>query len=456
MLNLLKYQNNTRKVFYEDYSLLLVNHVNELKQEDLSYIDGFILDTNDIAQALKILKQLRVISEIEIGLLPIFYNEALDIAPEIRCHTDGAIRIDVVANHIQKVTAIRRKIDSLVIPEFDDVQKEIQFRILAFIFTRNKPIVPKNSRSSIIGYVFPYASLFFKQTECMNLLNVLERLTDYKLLSVDLVDSIHLCKSCHGNYINYRECCPKCDSIDIEAHDMVHHFVCAHVAPEKDFKIDDGLNCPKCDKVLRHIGIDYDKPSTIYNCKTCSHEFQNSGMSALCFDCQSSNRIEELIKKTVGSYQITQAGENYIMSNQGFTQQAKAKKIGAIGSPVFKILLNQEIQRAKVSSVQSYFAKLSFKSAQFALFNTDVKVALTKEISSIIQSYLKEADVLCAQTFNCYHILLPETSENQLDRIDTIQYNLAKLINDNTTEEPINIDVELKPILSSSLVHQFI
>ena len=93
MINLLKYNNNARKVVYNGYSLLMVSHINELKNEQLEYLDGFIIDTEDSKHATDILKQLRLLEKISIGLLPIFINSVYSLAKSIEIHSDGTIDI---------------------------------------------------------------------------------------------------------------------------------------------------------------------------------------------------------------------------------------------------------------------------------------------------------------------------------------------------------------------------
>lgn len=455
MINLLKYSNNSRKVVYDGYSLLMVAHVNELKNEQLEYLDGFIIDTENVAHAEDILKQIRVIEQMHTGLLPIFVNSIYKLPKHIQIHTDGSVDVDAISSYIQRVLTIKKRIEQLIIPHLISHQELVQYKILAYCFTRNKVIDPITTRQSLFGYQFPLISLLYKPTEAIELLKMLEGLVKQKLLSFTLQDYIHLCKSCSGNYVNFRECCPKCDSIDITAHDMIHHFVCAHVAPEKDFKVEDGLECPKCDKQLRHIGIDYDKPSTIYSCNTCNHEFQNTGMKALCIDCSTEHQLDELLEKTIGSYSITQKGEHLVKSSVKAKVEQPEYSLGNINLPLFKILLKQEIQRVKTTECHSFFVKISFLNHQLQLLNTDVKKALAREISGIIRSYLKEADILSSQRFNCYYLILPETKEHQLERLENIQYNLQKLLSDNLSDTQEEITVQYNKIKADTETHNY-
>ncbi|OSY87662.1 hypothetical protein WH52_09495 [Tenacibaculum holothuriorum] len=455
MLNLVTYNNNSRKVFIDGYSLLIVAHANELEHEQLEYLDGFIIDTESVEFAREIIHQIRNNDFVAIALLPIFISSTHQLPKNIEIHADGVVSIELIGTYTQRITSIKKRINNLQAPKKATHQDFLKYKTLAYCYTRNTTLSPITSRQSIIGYEFPFISLLFKQTAIISLLKTFEELTQQKFLSFTLQDYVHLCKSCSSNYINFRECCPKCDSIDIKAHDMIHHFVCAHVAPEKDFKTEDGLECPKCDKQLRHIGIDYDKPSTIYSCNTCNHEFQNSNMKALCIDCSTEHELDELLEKSIGNYSLTQKGENEVLGHNKTAQNSNQKSIGSLSVPLFKILLKQEIQRVKATQCHSYFVSIQIKNEQLQLLNNDVKNELAKEINGIIQSYLKEADVLATKNYNCHYILLPETTENQLERLENIQYNLNKLLGDNLQQSNNEVIIQYEKIVPEKQVHNY-
>ncbi|WP_340066561.1 hypothetical protein [Ascidiimonas aurantiaca] len=456
MLNVLKYNNNTKKIFIDDYSLLRIAHSNELKNEPLEYLDGFVIDTDNRENAIEIISKIRTRDDVKTGLLPIFVNALYPLPKNILMHTDGMVTLDMIGTCTQRIDAIHKRIHQLQEPVNTSYKEFLHYKFLAYCYTRNRTITPVASRQSLIGYEFPFMSLLFKPDEALSLLQSFEELSTQKLLSFTLKDYIHICKSCSGNYINFRESCPKCDSIDIKAHDMLHHFVCAHVAPEKDFKTQEGLECPKCDKQLRHIGIDYDKPSTIYSCNSCNHEFQNSDMKALCIDCETEHQLDELLEKTIGNYSITKKGEDFILNTNQSSREIGQEGIGNLSIPVFKILLRQEIERIKATGGHSYFVKVHIKNEQLQLLNSSVKSNLAQEIHNIIKSYLTDADMLATQSYNCHYMLLPHTRENKLQRLENIQYNLTKLLSDNLKESTQMVEITYEKIEAENEIHQFI
>ena len=445
MLNVVKHNNFNRKIHVGEYTLLLLSHEHELDNENLSFIDGIVIDTTSDKQALGIIKQIRLLSSLKNSLMPIYIGTSDNLSKEIEIHTDGYINLNNNKNEfVQRIAAIKGRINKLQPPKNSKAIKEVEYKILAYLYTRNRLLTPVKSRVSLIGYIFPYASLFFKNEESLDLLNTLESLANKGWTLSSLHDYIHACKSCTSSYLNIKECCPKCNAIDIQSNDMVHHFVCAHVAPEKDFKTSDGLECPKCDKQLRHIGIDYDKPSNIYDCNQCNHEFQNSGMKATCIDCNTEHELDELLEKKITTCSITQKGETLLLKSKNIVLNDTEVNLGNISTTVFKIILNQELQRVKSLGAISQFVKVTFQSKQLALLNADVKMALTNEILTILKSYLKEADVVAAKSYDTYYILLPETKNEYLKRLELIQFNLSRLLNDNvtTTQDEVEIFIE--------------
>lgn len=56
-----------------------------------------------------------------------------------------------------------------------------------------------------------------------------------------------------------------------------------------------GFICPKCHKTLRHIGIDYDRPASLYHCTDCDQTFLNPDTTALCTYCGTIAPVSEAL-----------------------------------------------------------------------------------------------------------------------------------------------------------------
>lgn len=111
----------------------------------------------------------------------------------------------------------------------------------------------------------------------------------------ELVCVSHVCPECFDKTMIYHETCPKCSSVDISEHNMIHHFRCANISPEHTYMNGGRLVCPKCSRDLKHIGVDYDRPTTSYHCNQCSINFSEAKVICECENCLKKSPIESLV-----------------------------------------------------------------------------------------------------------------------------------------------------------------
>ncbi len=83
MLNLVRHSNNSRKIIQDGYSLLLVSHASELKNEEFSLLDGFIIDTDSEIYAKEIITKIRTHDHLKVSLLPLFVNSIYSISASV-------------------------------------------------------------------------------------------------------------------------------------------------------------------------------------------------------------------------------------------------------------------------------------------------------------------------------------------------------------------------------------
>lgn len=134
-----------------------------------------------------------------------------------------------------------------------------------------------------------------------------------------LVDRVHVCRECGDSHQLFIECCPNCGSSDIRQEAMLHHFRCANISPESSYYKDGALVCPKCRRTLRHIGVDYDRPATVYSCD-CGNTFMASSMKVFCTNCKNQSTPEELTPIDIYEYKLTQAGIEAFATNEAIFQ----------------------------------------------------------------------------------------------------------------------------------------
>ena len=121
------------------------------------------------------------------------------------------------------------------------------------------------------------------------------------------LERIHICPKCGNSHQLFIEACPNCKSSDIQEEPMIHHFRCANISPESAYAQDGQLICPKCKKLLRHIGVDYDRPATVHTCN-CGNTFLTPEMRVRCTSCGNVHSPAELIPLDIYEYRITPEG----------------------------------------------------------------------------------------------------------------------------------------------------
>ena len=139
----------------------------------------------------------------------------------------------------------------------------------------------------------------------------------------NFVERIHVCPHCKGTHLYYMEACPKCDSSLLKEEPVLHHFRCANISPESSYAYDGELRCPKCHQFLRHIGVDYDRPSNVYTCQECNHTFLHTRMKVVCASCKKVSRPSELLAQDIYSYEFTTEGLQALSSNDALLAVSK-------------------------------------------------------------------------------------------------------------------------------------
>ncbi|MEM6963776.1 MAG: hypothetical protein AAF573_03355 [Bacteroidota bacterium] len=422
---------------FEGLNFAYVKTDTNLEGLDLSRADGVIIENDKVEVIKNIIQAVRGADKASIYLQPLFVK-SLAVPTEVVQLTDGRVEDHTMNKALQRSIEINRQIKKIQ----GDTQglnfsQSLILKITQYIFTRQKPLVPFRNRASKIGYSFPFLSAYISEQDQLQILDQLSSTKYQEYFKAKTIDKINLCNECEGTYLNFRECCPSCNSLELKSESLIHHFRCAYIGPESDFKKGEDLICPKCDKLLRHIGIDYDKPSEISQCGTCGHQSQDVLMKASCVDCGHEMDLEHIANRAVQTLQNTAAGEKIAV--QGFSKTESTQKEyefktsrNYLGWGLFKILVEQEMQRIEMRGHKSHICVVRLNESQFSFLDEQTKQVLQKELLSIISNYLRAVDLISFKNFSTYAFLMPESDSPLASEMkDTVEYNLQKLIGDN-------------------------
>ncbi|MFQ5638295.1 MAG: hypothetical protein ACE5IR_09925 [bacterium] len=305
-----------------------------------------------------------------------------------------------LSERIEKLFTISDKLNELA--EIPASIGDISLRkilVLRYLYTRDSMALrPQRNFLSSVGYTFPLAQILFK-VDSGKEVEPIEELNDSQLLTSKLVDKVNVCPFCEHTQINFRELCPNCRSLNISEETTIHHFRCSYVGRESEFREGFTLRCPKCSKELRHIGVDYDKPSEVLWCHDCNHNFSEPLLSCFCLVCAKTFAPEDAFLKHINEYTLSQEGfraaEEGVLPGFGLINILK-KELGFYKHEVFREYLRIEIARCRRYKYSSTLAKFNLKSASQALDNVSLRYSrkLRNDFAALITKTFRTTDLL--------------------------------------------------------------
>lgn len=192
-------------------------------------------------------------------------------------------------------------------------------RVYRYLISRNQlMLTPQLGEMTSTGYTLPIFELFhslerFHLHEHFTFEQIMFERGYFRIRG--FVNKIHLCPKCQHSHLLYVESCPRCGSSQVNSEEVIHHFRCANITPEHTYNKGGQLVCPKCSKQLRHIGVDYDRPATVFSCKQCDNSFLHPTTKAICTNCHSEHEVAKLIPHDVNIFEITKEGIAEMVSN---------------------------------------------------------------------------------------------------------------------------------------------
>lgn len=314
---------NGRKILVIN-DIVYISDIEEIKYSDFEAIFVNISDPVYEVNRLAIWKVSPILQD-KCWLKPIYVNKLLDGRLRMTHYLlDGyaatpfdAIVSDGIEDIYTRIKDLNINYDLLPILSRTD----LWIRMCRYSISRgNFTFTSGKTNGFATGYILLYNALFegFHETIFMEEnMNFLQKLLNMGYIRRKrFIEKIHLCPKCYNDYLIFAECCPKCKSSNIQSESVIHHFRCANISPESTYSFDDQLRCPKCKQFLRHIGVDYDRPSYIYVCNDCSNTFLQSNMKVLCTNCSSVLETSELKPFDNIEYEFTAKGIQAFSTNE--------------------------------------------------------------------------------------------------------------------------------------------
>ncbi|MCH2234430.1 MAG: diguanylate cyclase [Crocinitomicaceae bacterium] len=388
----------------DGFSYLIIDRFDGLVVEDVEFHDAVIIDGRDEAFVRQIVRRIRAHKKHDIYLKPVYILRGATITdPFIQKLTDGTLySLDQLPFLKDETERIRTRSSELKFTESISFEAQMIEKVICFMYTsEDRVLEPIPYVYADINYSYPILSVNFSRHDEHSILDILEIAEKEGIFESEFHDKVYLCGNCNSGRLSYREVCPKCSSSNSKTQDIIHHFPCGYVGPIDDFtnEIDDELDCPKCNKRLRHIGVDYDKPSVLHTCNNCGHKFQDYNVNAKCMSCGQDQRAEQLAERTIKKYTLTKKGE--MAAINGFVTTAKdiEEIIGSVKYETFKTMLKYEIERLRQTEGSSNVCaiKIDNPSQVYSQLGSDVQKDLLIEIVKVIRSNIRSSDIISFQ-----------------------------------------------------------
>ena len=414
--------------------ILIIKNYEDVKIPSLAAYDVVMIDYNAEQRAFELISAIRASVYEEVYLMPCFLlTYEKEARPRDLALSDGALKEPSVISHFSLIEQILTRISEIIGVKSDFSGRKVLLKLIRYLYTRDKPLTPVATRNAHTGYSYPFLEaniMYFEYQEIFDLLDVGE---EKGMLKADFMDKVHLCGNCNGGFLNYREVCPKCGSRKHKSQHTIHHFVCGYVGPESDFMDNNKLTCPKCDRQLRHIGVDYDKPSLITECEN-GHVFQEPNVEAYCFNCHQVSAIDELKSHTINEYNLTASGANLAVSGKAKEVAKEPTELeGFVSLSVFKTFLQMEIQRQSLSNKTSAVTYVNLMLAPSTLKqNSENFNEFSREIARVFKSQLKPTEVVTFINDDSFLVISPEEGQEAVSqRINEIKQALLIWVKSN-------------------------
>ena len=123
-----------------------------------------------------------------------------------------------------------------------------------------------------------------------------------------VLDKILVCPCCEA-VPTFRMGCGCCGSAMMEPDVLIHHYACAHIGSETEFRTGDDLICPKCRQANLVASSDFETVPGGHACADCGARSSQSDLIGHCLSCQHRFPAEEAATQVLTVYHVHRVHE---------------------------------------------------------------------------------------------------------------------------------------------------
>lgn len=374
----------------------------------LPFESFLIIDEVDAERQVENLHAIR--SDSQRYLTPVFLLRSE--SAEAACLGDGVV-LDAGAAS-ERAAVIERRVALLAElgPPFDATD-----RLLRFLFTRaGFELRPIRDWKVARSYRYPLLDALREvDTDCRTWL---EALGSAKLIEPagTIVDRVRHCRACDSSHLNYIDLCPTCTGLQIKAASFLHCFGCGYVAEEGAFQASAQRACPKCARILRHIGVDYDRALETFSCSDCGASFSDAKIVARCLNCSREFDPVSLTARDVRGWRLSRAGTLAVRAGAAVPQVDGS--LASIVSERQFIDLVAWYQRTRQRDATSQFGLICVRVGEgdamaAAACDTELKHALWQRVRAVVRG----SEVVGEGSSDSLWVFCPNSDPSSLENI---------------------------------------
>jgi hypothetical protein len=433
---------------YSSRTYVYISASRKIKLDSSSTYAGIIIEGRNVEFVRMVLRRIRGSHNPDVYLKPVFLmNGNAHKDPLVAKLIDGILNSFDQIPLIHDITeAINQRKTELTFINSISFEAQVLSKLMCYMYTRDeKELEPVPYALSSTNYSFPFLACNYEPHDEFQIFDLLQAAVNEGLFSAEYSDRVYLCANCKSSHLSYRETCTKCNSTNTDSFDIVHHFPCAYVGPMTDFTndLDDKLNCPKCSKTLKHIGIDYDKPSVLHICKNCNHRFQDFNVRAKCMSCTHDNPVEQLVAKEIFTYTLSKKGEDVALRGYSSTPKDIEEIIGTVKFDTYKTVVKYEVERIRQTEGSSNIVAVNIVNAGqfYAKVGSNGQQAFLRDIVNEIRSSIRSSDMITFYSSEIILITMNDIPSKIVNRIlNDILDLLRKLIENNFSDLALDIN----------------
>lgn len=276
----------------------------------------------------------------------------------------------------------------------------------------NKELTPEFCPESPLGYSIKQAAEYLKVKYGDEFI-ILDSLAEKDVLSRKVFKILRLCPYCNSYNLRVRSFCPECKTESLIKTSLLHHYKCGCVDTKEKYQNDKLLICPKCTKILRNIGVDYEKLSEVHYCENCKSPISNVSEGYECFSCGMQFDKDKAIEQKIYTYSLTAKAPTLIKEGKLFADLTiNLENIPSIfGVETYHQFLELEKKRIKRYGGNVCLIRVGINNSDESIDFNGLQgyQGFLVKTAAVLKNTLRESDVVGMLNDNTFEVFLAST-----------------------------------------------